>query len=189
MGRKVQTAAIAAIAVAALALSGCGQRPARHPAAGPTPAAADLTDADPRLKRIAAQSGRLLPGGRPAFEARLRALHGIPVVANKWASWCHPCAAEAPIFRQVAGRLGDRVAFLGVDVFDSDRDALRFMREQAPPYPSYSDPRMRISQQFPPPGSPPVTNFYDTAGRLVHTEAGEISSAAELRALIARYLD
>jgi hypothetical protein len=55
------------------------------------------------------------------------------------------------------------------------------------PYPSYVDKNLAISQDFPPPGSPPVTNIYDTSGRLVRTYVGQFRSAAELEATIQRY--
>lgn len=147
----------------------------------------DLTGADPRLKQIVAQANELLPGEAKAFDARREELKGLPIVANKWASWCHPCVAESPAFQQTAKKLGNRVAFLGVDVFDAKDGAKAFLAEHPMPYPSYSDPDTKISKAFPPPGSPPVTNFYDADGRLTHTEAGQITSAAELEDLIERY--
>ena len=111
----------------------------------------------------------------------------VIVVANKWAGWCAPCAAEAPILQQTAKQLGDRVAFVGVLSNDSNASGARFLRKYPMPYPSYADPHLKISQQFPPPGSPPVTNIYDATGRLVHTEAGQLPSSAYLKDLIERY--
>lgn len=170
---------------AAIAFTGCGDSTApTRTLAEVTP---DTTGADPRLIRLVAQGNELLPGEERAFSARLKELRGLPVVANKWASWCHPCAAESPAFQQTAKKLGNRVAFLGVNVFDATGDAKKFLVKHPMPYPSYVDKDTKISKQFPPAGSPPVTNFYDRAGRLTHTEAGEITSAAELEALIRRY--
>lgn len=171
----------------ALALAGCGgdDNAPQKTLAEVTP---DMTGADPRLVRLVDQAGELLPGEEQAFNARLKELRGLPIVANKWASWCHPCVAESPAFQETAKKLGNRVAFLGVDVFDDADGAKEFLTKHPMPYPSYVDKNTEISKQFPPAQSPPVTNFYDVDGRLVHTEAGEITTAARLQELIDRYI-
>src|SRR3977135_3667213 len=43
---------------------------------------------------------------------------GKPVVVNFWASWCGPCADEAPLLQGAARRSGDRITFVGVNVQD-----------------------------------------------------------------------
>ncbi len=69
--------------------------------------------------------------GRPAPRIELPDFQGRrpppgrlprPVVINFWASWCLPCVAEMPAFEQAHRRLGDRIAFLGINQRD-DRDA------------------------------------------------------------------
>lgn len=147
----------------------------------------DLRGADPRLARIYAQSSRLLGGGRPAFERRLRQLRGLPVVVNKWGSWCGPCRNEFPLFQQAAKKLGGKVAFLGVNVNDSRGSARQFLRERPVPYPSYVDDHLAISVLLPPVGGAPTTGFYDTSGKKVHVKAGEYKSTAQLTADIRRY--
>lgn len=178
----------AALVAFALVISGCGSdAPTQQKTlAQVTP---DLTGADPRLVRIADQSGQLLPGGKPAFEARMASLHGMPVVVNKWASWCGPCRAEAADLQEATKKLGNRVAFLGVNLSASDAtdDAKKFMRKYPLPYPSYVDDDLKISAEFPPAKSAPVTNFYDAQGRLVHSQALQLDSADQIEQLIERY--
>ncbi|MGB0872162.1 MAG: TlpA family protein disulfide reductase [Solirubrobacterales bacterium] len=147
----------------------------------------DLTGADRRLAAIADQANELLPGETEAFDARLKQLKGLPVVANKWAHWCGPCKAEFPILQQAAKELGGEVAFLGVNYNDSRDAATDFLKDYPVPYPSYFDPNLRIAQQFPPTAGAPVTNFYDTDGRLVYVEAGPFSSLADLKEKLTRY--
>lgn len=179
---------LVAICLTALILTatGCGEKNA---ADRPTLAQVkpDVTGADPRLVKITEQASQILQGGNPAFQARIDSLKGLPIVVNKWASWCAPCIAEAPDLQKTAKKYGNRVAFLGVNVLDSDAKAKEFLRKYPQPYPSYSDPDVKISKEFPPPGRPPVTNIYDAEGRLVHSEIGQISSAAELDEMIERY--
>lgn len=170
----------------AFALGGCGQGSTgeQKSVADVKP---DLSGADARLVSIADQANELLGGGSPAFDARMRELKGLPVVVNKWASWCGPCRDEFPEFQDVAKQLGNRVAFLGVNVNDADSDAKEFLRRFPVPYPSYSDPETKISKQLPPAKYAPVTNIYDASGRLVHTEAGPYATAGDLREDIERY--
>lgn len=186
VSRWTRPLTLGALVLSVLLLSGCGesQPEQQKTLAQVTP---NLAGADPRLAKIAAQGNQLLSGDVPAFDARLKSLDGLPVVVNKWASWCGPCRAEFPEFQTVAKKLGDRVAFLGVNVYDTDSDAAGFLAKFPVPYPSYTDPDVKISKQFPPPKSAPVTNIYDADGKLVHAEAGPYRSAADLEADIERY--
>jgi thiol-disulfide isomerase/thioredoxin len=47
---------------------------------------------------------------------RLSALRGKPTVLNFWASWCINCIGEMPAFQKVYASLGNRVAFVGMNV-------------------------------------------------------------------------
>src|SRR5579862_4120755 len=55
---------------------------------------ARLAGSPAALAALHVQAGRILAGGAPALHARLAALHGYPLVINKWASWCVPCQSE-----------------------------------------------------------------------------------------------
>src|ERR1700680_2746784 len=75
-------------------------------------ARASLSGSPPALASLHARGGQLLGGGSPALHAQLAALHGTPIVINKWASWCEPCQSERLTFQHAAASLGRRVAFL-----------------------------------------------------------------------------
>ncbi|MCI0647960.1 MAG: TlpA family protein disulfide reductase [Chloroflexi bacterium] len=71
---------------------------------------------------------------------RLSDLRGKVVVLNFWASWCPPCRQEAPTFEKVWQRYRERgVVFVGVDIWDTDEDAAKFLREFGLTYPTGPD--------------------------------------------------
>src|SRR5215470_18117092 len=91
---------------------------------------------------------------------------GKPVVVNFWASWCGPCADEAPVLQDAARRNGDRIAFIGVNVQDQDTDALAFLRKYGITYPNGSGNGGPISIQYGMRGVP-ETYFIAPDGRLI----------------------
>jgi thiol-disulfide isomerase/thioredoxin len=176
-----------ALALAALAAGGCGSSDSgdysgKHPdygtalAGSPTPLAA--------LHR---QANELLPGGTDAYEQRIAALRGYPIVANVWASWCGPCRFEFPTLQKLAARYGKRVAFIGVNSQDSDAAAETFLAEAPVPYPSYTDPDKGLIESLGGVGGLPDTAFYDRAGKLVYLKQGPYTHDSELEADVRRY--
>ena len=91
---------------------------------------------------------------------------GKPVVVNFWASWCGPCADEAPVLQDAARRYGDRVTFVGVDVQDVDSDAQAFLRKYGITYQNGSGNAGPISVQYGMRGVP-ETYFIAPDGRLI----------------------
>ncbi len=91
---------------------------------------------------------------------------GKPVVINFWASWCGPCADEAPVLQDASRRFADRITFVGVDVQDLDADATAFIRKYGITYPNGSGNAGPISVQYGMRGVP-ETYFVAPDGRLV----------------------
>jgi cytochrome c biogenesis protein CcmG, thiol:disulfide interchange protein DsbE len=91
---------------------------------------------------------------------------GKPVVVNFWASWCGPCADEAPLLQDAARRNADRFTFVGVDVQDVDSDAQAFLRKYGVSYPNGSGNAGPISIQYGMRGVP-ETYFIAPDGKLV----------------------
>jgi thiol-disulfide isomerase/thioredoxin len=185
-------AALALVAVVVIGLAQAGEEetgsPAQAPAFDLAQAKRDLAGAPPPLAALHQQSAAILAGGTKAFERRLDALRGTPVVINKWASWCGPCRAEFPIFQQVAADRGKTVAFLGVNGTDKRPAAERFLAERPLPYPSYEDPDEAIARSLKAAKFYPMTVFVDARGRTAFVKAGEYTSRAELEADIDQYL-
>ena len=180
-------AALAAVIVIGLTQAGGGSEPAAK-GFDLAKAKEQLAGAPQPLAALHDQSNQLLEGGTGAFEDRLAALRGHPVVINKWASWCGPCRAELPILQQISTAQGKRIAFVGVNARDKRGSAERFAARYPVPYPSYEDPDEKIARAIKAPANFPVTLFVDADGKTVFTHQGGYRSAGDLNADIAKYL-
>ena len=146
-----------------------------------------LAGAPPPLAVLHRRSAQLEEGGDvDRYKELLKELKGYPVVVNGWATWCGPCKLEFPIFQRVATRLGKRVAFLGLNVNDSNAEARKWLKKRPVPYPSLEDGDTRIAQHVGWVGGLPITVFYDRNGKkFVHQ--GGYRDDAQLLADIRRY--
>ncbi len=168
-------------------LSGCGSDEPETRA--PTPAAARraLAGAPAPLAALHRPAAELLDGGTRAYDARIAARRGRPVVVNAWASWCDPCEREMPLFQRAAVRFGRRVAFLGVNPRDARPAAEAFLREHWVPYPSYEDPDEEIARAIGVRTGLPTTVFYDRAGEVAFVHQGQYRDEAQLAEDVERY--
>jgi thiol-disulfide isomerase/thioredoxin len=124
-------------------------------------------------------------GGGPDVELRAQA-PGRPTLVNVWASWCAPCAEEAPELVAFHRRAAGRVGVVGVLNVDVPSRGLAFSRDFGMRYPSLVDDDRVVLDAFPP--GPPVTVFLDAAGRVVHTRSGAFRDLAEIEDLVAQHL-
>ena len=168
------------------ALAGCGSSEGDLGGAPPDYERA-LAGSPPRLAALHRQANELLPGGVEAFESRVEALRGHPVVVNVWASWCGPCRFEFPSFQRLSAKYGKRVAFLGVDSQDNEDAARTFLEEEPVPYPSYSDPDEEIKHSLGAGFGLPDTAFYDRDGDLCHLKQGPYTEHADLEEDLRRF--
>lgn len=179
-------ATLALLGVCVLLAAGCGSQ---ETAEVPTPAEArqQLAAAPAPLAAIHRQANELLDGGKAAFERRMAALRGRPVVVNAWGSWCPPCREEFPLFQRAAVAHGTRVAFLGIDVEDPPGDARAFLDDHWIAYPSYADRQREIAEDIGVPVGLPTTFFFDRRGRMSYMHQGPYRDEAALAADIRRY--
>jgi thiol-disulfide isomerase/thioredoxin len=161
---------IAGVVCAAL-VAGCGSH-AKSAAPSKTAQEKAFEGSPPALAALHTDASRLLGGGSSAFKQRLASLRGHPVVVNIWGAWCGPCREEFPVFQRASVQFGRRVAFLGVDVQDSDSSARSFLKQFPVSYPSYSDPKLKIAATMEAVGAFPTTVIFDSRGRQVNKHYG-----------------
>lgn len=125
--------------------------------------------------------GAELGGGRFSLASQ----RGRVVVVNFWASWCAPCAVEAPELSTFAWHERHaRVTLVGVVFNDALGAASAFASHYGSLYPSVIDPGGAIANRY---GviSPPTTFVIDRHGRVVATLLGPVG-ATQLERVVAR---
>lgn len=114
----------------------------------------------------------------PLFDGetfQLSDYHGQVVVINFWSSWCPPCRQEAPALEATWLAYRDRgVVLLGVDIWDTEEEALAFLREFRISYPNGLDETGAITVEYGVTGIP-ETYFIDTDGQLVRRWVGPLN--------------
>ena len=136
--------------------------------------------------------------GKPAEEIRLPLFgggeivlseyRGRPVIVNFWASWCPPCRVEALLLESAWRSYRDRdVLFVGVDIQDSEEEAIAYLEEFGITYPNGMDVDGKITVDYGVIGLP-VTFFIARDGTVQRRWVGAIGEAelvARLEELVA----
>jgi cytochrome c biogenesis protein CcmG, thiol:disulfide interchange protein DsbE len=79
----------------------------------------------------------------------LRDFRGHPVVLNFWASWCVPCAEEAPILEGISREFSaSGLIVVGVDTQDLEEPARRFVTDHGITYLNVRDPDGAVGRVF-----------------------------------------
>lgn len=198
IGQKCRIFAVVSAATSALAVGvGCGERgDTVDPGSADPESAVTLEEATapvengvPELTSIRGDANAILDDGLDGFDARLAELEaaGVPVVVNKWASWCGPCREEFPDFQSLAIEQGGEVAFIGLLSDDGPDTGETFLRDFPLPYPSYLDSDQEIASDRDIAREFPTTLFIDSEGAVAYTKVGPYTSEEDLAADIERY--
>lgn len=130
--------------------------------------------------------------GAPETPVTLSTLTGRPVVVNFWASWCGPCANEAPILERIHRRYGGKVLVLGVNSEDDPTKAREFLAQYGITFPNVRVGESNVRLTFDT-TKMPETFVLDPDGRVgLKPYRGELTAesedeiAAHLDAVLAR---
>lgn len=105
-------------------------------------------------------------------EIRLSDFRGKVVLLNFFASWCAPCAAEAPDLRATSEKYGGRnVVFVGVAILDEFDQAQAFLERHRLTYPAAFDRGNKIMEKYQVTGLP-TSIFIDPSGMIVSRFVG-----------------
>ncbi|HWW90894.1 MAG TPA: TlpA disulfide reductase family protein [Solirubrobacteraceae bacterium] len=99
-----------------------------------------------------------------------------------WASWCEPCAQEAPAVERVSQSAIGRGRVIGVDWSDALGGARSFIREHSWTFPNVRDGEGTVGNAYRLPGLP-ATFVVDSQGRIRAMLRGPQDEASLVRAL------
>jgi cytochrome c biogenesis protein CcmG, thiol:disulfide interchange protein DsbE len=168
---------VAATLVVSACGGGAGEEGSQGGGSAQPPAATSTKGLAAALARNVEQADQIVGEGREAFEQRLRALRGHPVVVNQWASWCTSCRFEFPFFADAVKRHRAKVAFLGLDSQDEQGSAEAFLEELPVGFPSIFDPDAEVAAAYGGGQAWPTTMFFDREGELVNVKIGAYATA------------
>jgi cytochrome c biogenesis protein CcmG, thiol:disulfide interchange protein DsbE len=188
----VRRRALVPLALAALVLPACSadQGP-------PTRSEPDVESVHTTLAPCPAQPARAAHGAQTMPDLTLRCLGGgtldlgeqpgRPTLVNLWGSWCAPCRDELPLLQRFAEQAGDRLRVVGVISKDGVPQANSFASDAGITFPGAFDGEGRLMGDL---GlnALPYTYFLTAEGAVAYTQVGPVTSADELRALVAEHL-
>jgi thiol-disulfide isomerase/thioredoxin len=163
--RALWLAALAAAAIVALIVFGLA--PSKKTAVG---------------RKAPALPGERLGGADVTLGRLLASAGGRPAAVVFWASWCGPCASEAPALQAFSQTPQGRGRIVGVDWSDARPAALAFIRRFRWTFPTVRDGEGLVGNKYEMTGLP-TTFVLDGRGRIALTLRGPQSGPSLSRAL------
>lgn len=81
----------------------------------------------------------VVANGDDGARMKLSDLRDKVVILDFWASWCGPCAVQAPILERLARRYSEDLVVLGINVGESPGVARQYARSKGLSYPILAD--------------------------------------------------
>jgi thiol-disulfide isomerase/thioredoxin len=101
----------------------------------------------------------------------IASLHGRPAIIHFWASWCGPCAGEAPQLAHLGDELHGRATLVGVDWSDNTSSAASFVRRHHWTFPVLVDSSGETGNAYGITGLP-TTFLLNSRGQIVRRLVG-----------------
>jgi peroxiredoxin len=114
----------------------------------------------------------------------LAQLRGKPALIDFFASWCDPCAEEAPTLRKLSATVAGKATVVAVDWDDASGPARAFVREHGWTFPVLADTTGTVGESYGVATGLPTSFVLDPQGRIVATFRGPQSVATLRRALL-----
>jgi peroxiredoxin len=114
----------------------------------------------------------------------LAQLRGKPALVDFFASWCDPCAEEAPTLRKLSAALRGRATVVAVDWDDAGGPARAFVRKHGWTFPVLADTSGSVGESYGVTTGLPTSFVLDPQGRIVTTFRGPQSVATLRQALL-----
>jgi peroxiredoxin len=111
-------------------------------------------------------------------------LRGKPALVDFFASWCDPCAEEAPTLRKLSASLGGKARVVAVDWDDADGPARAFVRRHGWTFPVLADRDGTVGERYGVSVGLPTSFVISPTGRIVEVFRGPQSEATLRRALL-----
>ena len=181
VARLLGLAAFALVLSSCASAPDCDRIPGVRPGVCPVPVADRQPVPDVTLPVLTSAAG--LEAG--VTELSLTDLEGRILVVNFWASWCGPCRIEQPDLNAVHALLPDtEVVVIGVNIEDTQANALAHLAEFDVPYLTLFDPVNELAGRFRGIGARtiPSTVFLDAGGRVAARLLG-LTDTREMAAL------
>jgi cytochrome c biogenesis protein CcmG/thiol:disulfide interchange protein DsbE len=120
----------------------------------------------------------VVANGDPGARMQLAELRGRPVVLDFWATWCGPCALQAPILDRIARRHEKKgLVVLGVNVDDGPEIARAYAAKKGLSYPIVVDESRDASGRYGVDKLPSLV-VIDKQGRIVAYLTGLVDEAS-----------
>jgi cytochrome c biogenesis protein CcmG, thiol:disulfide interchange protein DsbE len=123
-----------------------------------------------------------LVGGPVTLVGLLKSAGGRGALVVFWASWCGPCAREAPAIERFSQNPAGRGRIVGVDWSDGLSSARAFVKRYGWTFPNLRDGEGLVGNAYRMTGLP-STFVIDSAGRIRAVRRGPQSEALLTRAL------
>ena len=113
---------------------------------------------------------------------RLSQLKDKVVILDFWATWCGPCAQQAPILDRIARKYESDVVVLGINVGEAPQSAANYARAKGLSYPILIDPEGAAQAAYDASAVPTVV-VIDTRGNIATFNRGVVRQAELERVL------